>query len=323
MTWRQRVLGFLFPAVSDRWLTILRLGLGLVVVFYAWSLRADWKDLFAGTGRGLVSRELFEGLLSTQSPLIPRLGWLVWVCQRLGLNEGLALSVGWVLLLGAGGLLLLGLFSRSAAVLAWFLQLAAAKSAGLLSYGADNFITIGLFYLMIAPSPDRWSLDAWMRSRRKPDPHLIGFHRRVLQIHLCFIYFFGGLTKCLGAGWWDGSNIWRALTSPPFDVLPTSLVASWSPMLPALGISVCLVETSYAFLIWSRRSRPVVLSGVCAMHVAIGLTMGMYLFALIMLVLNIAAFGVAEIDREDVHEGLEASPEKAAARQIARQSARQ
>jgi len=30
---------------------------------------------------------------------------------------------------------------------------------------------------------------------------------------------------------------------------------------------------------------------ICVMHLAIGLTMGMYLFAFIMIVLNIAAFG--------------------------------
>jgi hypothetical protein len=299
MTWRQRVRGFLFPFESDAWLTALRIGVGLIVVFYAWSLRVDWGYLFAGTGRGLVSRQLFEGLLSTESPLIPRLGWFVWICQRFGLGEGFALSTGWLLLFVAGCLLLLGLFSRPAAILAWFLQLAAAKSGGLLSYGADNFVTIGLFYLMIAPLPDRWTFDARRQSQQKPDPHLIGFHRRILQVHLCFIYFFGGLTKCLGAGWWDGSNMWRALTSPPFDLVPIRLVASWSAVLPILGISVCLAETSYALLIWPRWSRRVVLGGICAMHIAIGLLMGMYLFALIMLVLNIAAFGVGDQSREE------------------------
>ena len=315
MTWQQRVRGFLFPFDSDAWLTALRIGLGLIVVFYAWSLRVDWRYLFAGTGRGLVSRQLFEGLLSTESPLIPRLGWFVWICQRLGLGEGFALSIGWLLLFLAGCLLLLGLFSRPAAILAWFLQLAAAKSGGLLSYGADNFVTIGLFYLMIAPLPDRWAFDARRQSQQKPDPHLFGFHRRILQVHLCFIYFFGGLTKCLGAGWWDGSNMWRALTTPPFDLVPIRLVASWSAVLPILGISVCLVETSYALLIWPRWSRRVVLGAVCAMHIAIGLLMGMYLFALIMLVLNIAAFGVGDQSREE----WEARDEDRAT-QIARQS---
>jgi len=320
VSWRQRALAFLFPAESDRWLTVLRIGLGLAILFYAWPLHEDWDYLFAGTGRGLVSRELFEGLLSTQSPIIPRLGWLVWICQRFGLNESFALSLAWFSLLSAGGLLLVGLFSRPVAVIAWFLQLAAAKSGGLLSYGADTFVTIGLFYLMIAPLPDRWSLDWRKRSDRKSDAQLIGFHRRVLQIHLCFIYFFAGLTKCLGAGWWNGTNIWRALTLPPFDVLPIGLVASWSPLLPVLGISVCLIETSYVFLIWPRWSRRAVVCGVCAMHVAIGLLMGMYLFALIMLVLNIAAFGVSEISRETAHNESEA-PAEGAAPQIARQSA--
>ena len=34
------------------------------------------------------------------------------------------------------------------------------------------------------------------------------------------------------------------------------------------------------------------LISVLGMHIAIGLTMGMYLFALIMIVLNVAAFGL-------------------------------
>ncbi|MEO8045504.1 MAG: hypothetical protein ABI674_11425 [Spartobacteria bacterium] len=172
------------------------------------------------------------------------------------------------------------------------LQLAAAKSGGLFSYGADNFITIGLFYLMLTPLPDRWSLD-WRRgSGHTPDPQRLGFHRRLLQIHLCLIYLCSGLTKCLGTGWWNGENLWRSLTSPPFDVVPIGLVASFGPLLPVLGVSICLLETGYPVFIWPRWSRGFVFYGVCAMHAAIGLLMGMYLFAIIMLVLNIAAFGV-------------------------------
>jgi hypothetical protein len=243
----------------------------------------------------LIGRPLFEALLSIQSPLIPRLGWLVALGAQIGLSEKLSLPLVWGALLAAALFLILGLYSRPAAIVAFFLQLAAAKSGGLLSYGADNLITIGLFYLMIAPLPDRWSLDWALRRRREVDPERLGFHRRILQIHLCFIYFFGGLTKCLGAGWWDGTNLWRALTIPPFDLLPIGVVASWASILPALGIGVCLLETSYAFLIWPSWSRRTILVAVCLMHVGIGLTMGMYLFALIMLVLNLAAFAPAEV----------------------------
>ncbi len=294
MTWRRRTGNFLFPIESDRWLTLLRIGLGLVIVLYAGMLRADWNGLFGETSQGLIDRRIFETLLSMQSPVIPRLGWVIWIGKQMGLSERFALSFTWIALLGAGFFLILGLFARPAAFLAWFLQLAASKSEGLLSYGADNLITIGLFYLMIAPLPDRCSADRVMGRWREPDPSQLGFHRRLLQLHLCLIYLFGGLTKCLGKGWWDGSNIWRALTIPPFDVLPMEVVASWRPILPLLGISVCLLEISYAFLIWPRRSRQVVLWAVCVMHGAIGLMMGMFLFAVIMIALNLAAFSTTE-----------------------------
>lgn len=306
-----------FPAESDRWLSVLRIGLGVVVVSYAWPLRSDWNDLYAGTGRGLVSRELFEGLVIAQSPLIPRLGWLVWICQQLGLTESFALSLAWFALLGAGVCLIVGLFSRSTAIVAWFLQLAAAKTGGLFSYGADNFITIGLFYLMMAPLPDRWSWD-WVRDRsRLPEPQRLGFHRRVLQIHLCLIYFFSGVTKFLGAGWWNGENLWRALTSPTFDQLPIAVVAWFIPLLPALGLLICFLETTYAFLIWPSWSRRAVLVGACTMHLAIALLMGMYLFGVIMLVLNVAAFGAGGRRRQPAIEAPEAT-----GLQIARQRAR-
>jgi hypothetical protein len=188
--------------------------------------------------------------------------------------------------------LILGFFSRIAAMVAWFLHLAAANSGGPLTYGFDNFMTIGLFYLMIAPLPDRCSLDGWRHSGVRGNPHILGFHRRVLQVHLCFVYFFSGLTKSFGAGWWNGDNVWYALTLPSYAIWPISWVVKLAPILPAIGILIFSLEMSYPILIWPRRSRYVVLTGICAMHGAIGLMMGMRLFALVMLVLNLAAFGV-------------------------------
>ena len=32
---------------------------------------------------------------------------------------------------------------------------------------------------------------------------------RLLQVHLCVIYMFGGLAKVRGETWWDGSAMWR------------------------------------------------------------------------------------------------------------------
>jgi len=216
---RQRPLGFLFPIGTDDWLAILRPGLGLQVIFYSLSLRNDWNYLLSGTGR-----ELAEALLSLESHFVPRLGWLVALGTHTGLRVETVLSIVWACLLAAGCCLLVGLACRLSAILAWLLHLCAAKTGGFVSYGVDNFMTIGLFYLMLSPLPDRYSLDWRLRELRPKDPHLLGFWRRVLQLHLCIIYFFSGLTKCLGSGWWDGSNIWRSLIRPPFNVIDPKIL---------------------------------------------------------------------------------------------------
>ena len=284
---KERILGFLFPAETDNWLAILRLGLGLQTTLYSISLRNDWNDLLGG-GSG---RDFAEALLSVESHFVPRLGWFVALGEHVALREESILTVAWICLLVAGCGLFLGFFCRFSAILAWFFHLCAAESGGFVSYGVDNFMTIGLFYLVLSPLPDRYSLDWRLRKARPKDPQLLGFWRRVVQLHLCFIYFFSGLTKCLGSGWWDGSNIWRSLIRPPFNLIDPEILVRWNYLFPIAGIFICLLEIGYPFFIWNEKTRKVWLICICGMHFAIGVTMGMYLFALIMIILNIAAFG--------------------------------
>src|SRR5207253_9561940 len=155
----KRVMEFLFPPETDKWLAVFRIGLGLQVVVYTLFLRSDWHSLFSGTGKGLVSRRLGEAITSFDSPLIPKLGWLVFLGRRVGIGEETVLSVAWACLLCMGCCLLLGLFCRPAAIIASFLHLCAAESGALLACGLDNFINIALCYLMFAPVPDRYCLD--------------------------------------------------------------------------------------------------------------------------------------------------------------------
>src|SRR5437667_2381870 len=291
MCW-ERLQAFLFPRETDTWLAVLRIGLGLQTAVYALFLRSDWHYLFASSGKGLVGREVGEAIASFDSPLIPKLGWLVALGRSVNMSEETVLSVAWACLLSAGCFLLLGLFCRPAAIVAWFLHLCAAESGGLLAYGADSFMTTALFYLMLSPLPDRYSFDHWVAKTKPKNPQLLGFWRRVLQVHLCFVYFIGGLAKCLGNGWWDGSNLWRSLIRPPFTIVPPDILVRFKYALPGLGIAICLLEVSYPVFIWMKKTRLIWLVCIVAMHAAIGLLMGLYLFALVMIVMNIAAFGV-------------------------------
>ena len=287
----ERFIDFLLPSENDRWLSVLRIGLGLQVAVYALFLRSDWYDLFASSGKGLVGREVGEAITSFDSPLIPKLGWLIALGHAVNMSEEAVLRIAWAFLLSAGCFLLLGLFCRPAAVIAWFLHLCAAESGGLLAYGADNFMTTALFYLMLSPLPDRYSFDQWVVKTQPKNPQLFGFWRRVLQVQLCVVYFIGGLAKCLGTGWWNGSNLWRSLIRSPFNLVSPDILVRFKYVLPALGILICLLEVSYPVFIWMKKTRRVWLVCILAMHAAIGLIMGLYLFALVMIVMNLAAFG--------------------------------
>ncbi len=288
---RERLENFFFPARSTEWIAILRVSLGLQLILYVLSLWRDWNYLFASENRGLINRDLTEAILNLESPFVPRLGWLVSLAHKLGFAEGPVLTLAWVGLLAAGLCLCIGFLSRPAAIAAWLLHLAARSSGGFVTYGVDQFMTIGLFYLAIAPLPDRYSLDYALGWRCKAAPWRAGFHLRILQVHLCLIYFFGGLAKSLGAGWWDGTSLWRALTRPPFHLLNPNILLHWSGFLPAAGIVICMLELGYPVFIWPKMTRQFWLAAVLAMHIGIGLMMGLQLFAFIMIILNAAAFG--------------------------------
>src|SRR5258708_36145154 len=172
---KDRLVRFFFPLESDQWLTLLRIGLAIQLLLYCLSIKGDWNYFLASTGGGFLSRDLAEAIVDLDSPLIPRLSWCVSLAARFGIAEQNALTLIWWLLLAASVFLLFGLFSRGAAIVSWFLHLAAVKSTLPLSYGMDEFTTIGLFYLMLAPLPDAFSIDARWRAPMRQDRHLLGF----------------------------------------------------------------------------------------------------------------------------------------------------
>jgi hypothetical protein len=286
-----RLRNFLLKPQSSIWLTILRVGLGLQVLCYGLSLRRDWLELLGRENQGLIRRDLTEAMLSARSPFIPRIGWIVDCGAHLGLSEPTVLWTVWTVLMFAALLVVIGLYCRISSAVVWLLYLCTAKSAELLSYGVDNFTIIGLFYLTIAPLPDSMALDARWRGILPGITTLQGLHRRVLQFHMCIIYFFGGISKCAGRDWWNGVSLWRALTRAPFDIVPPEILIRASFILPLAGILVCVMEATYAIFIWPRKTRFLWFAGVLGMHVGIALMMGMYLFASVMIVLNLAAFG--------------------------------
>ena len=122
---------------------------------------------------------------------------------------------------------------------------------------------------------------------------------RLLQIHVCIIYFIAGVSKLQGTSWWNGTALWSVLAN--FEFAPMQF-AIYNDILRAICRNEILIqlvltggcyftlafEIGYTFLVWFRRTRWVVLAGAIMLHGTIGIFMGLKTFSLVMLVMNLA-----------------------------------
>jgi len=195
-----------------------------------------------------------------------------------------------IVTLVASALLTLGLATPLAAIVTLLGFLSAVNRAPLNAFGFDDAIGLVLVPLVIGPAGARLSLDRLLRSQLVvPGPSVRAtIALRLIQIHLCVLYFFSGTGKLLGASWWEGTALWGALANSQYQTLDLTFLA-WHPLIiNALTLGTLFWEISYAALIWPRLTRPLVLAIAIPVHLGIGLAMGMMEFGLAMLVANMA-----------------------------------
>jgi hypothetical protein len=149
-------------------------------------------------------------------------------------------------------------------------------------------------YLMLSHCGSVWSIDAqlarknwsrWLWPEAKPSI-INNVATRLIQLHLCVIYLFGGLSKMRGEMWWDGSAMWFSLVNYEYQ----SLNLTWLGHFPiAIGLLTAITifwETFYCALIWPRLTRPIVLAIALMVHGGIAIALGMWTFGTMMIVAN-------------------------------------
>ena len=92
---------------------------------------------------------------------------------------------------------------------------------------------------------------AAIESRRRPAPSAAAnFTLRLIQVHMCIIYFFAGISKLQGLAWWNGLAMWMALGNLEYQSADTSWLA-WHPWaINFLTHMTALWELSFCVLIW-------------------------------------------------------------------------
>jgi hypothetical protein len=185
----------------------------------------------------------------------------------------------------------IGFWTRVTSVLALVVTISFVHRVPAATFGLDQINAMLLLYLTIGPSGQALSADRWLARRRRgeaatrPSPSAsANLAQRLIQIHMCIIYFFAGTSKLQGEAWWNGEAIWRSFANLEYQSIDMTWLA-WHPWILDLLTHVSVLwEISFCLLIWQPRLRPLMLAGAILLHLGIGACLGMWTFGLIMLV---------------------------------------
>ncbi len=231
--------------------------------------------------------------------------WNIDSILLLGAHQGVAIL--------ASICMCLGLLTRFVTPLVWFMTLMVCHRMTGFLFGLDQVVMMLTMYLMLAPVGSVWSLDAGLSKRFREAGKASGSLRwlfpsaapssmvtvatRLIQIHLCIVYLFGGIAKLRGEMWWDGTAMWFSAVAYEYQ----SVDLTWIGRFPIIGAILTHVtvfwETFYCALVWQRWSRFTILGMAVAVHGGIALFLGMITFGLMMIVANLAFVEPEWIDR--------------------------
>jgi len=279
---------FWFSVEDPLPLCVLRILVG-GMLFYThliWCL--DLKGFFGASGWNNV------GILSTlqQDTLSWSLWWLV--------PEGYEFQFH-VACLSVLFLFWIGCATRVTSVLAWVITVSYAHRTMLANFGLDQINAMLAFYLMLAPCGTRLSIDSWWRSRKgklPPAPSAAAnLSLRLIQVHICVIYFWAGLSKLQGTSWWTGEALWQMIANHEYQSLDLTWLANYPSVLQLATHGVILFEITFPIFVFHRRLRPVVMLAGTMLHLGIGAFFGMWTFGLIMIFGYVSFLDAASIRR--------------------------
>jgi hypothetical protein len=278
---------FLSPA-SARPHAVLRIGLASVLIVQALYMRHDIISYFAIDG-------LIQGPLADtfNNPNNPQMSWFVDFLARYEVSEVSCITWATRIYFFSLLFLFLGLWTRGAAVVAFFLQWTFTNTGYSSAYGFDMYAHIFLFYLIWVPAGHAFSLDRLLgRTSALPSSDArLGL--RVMQIHMAIAYLTSALEKAQVRDWWNGELIWRSVNLPEYSQFDMTWMAYW-PIIPmALGWGTLLVEGLFFVFIWPKQTRLFWVILTTSLHAGIALFLGLQIFGIIMCVIVIALFGVS------------------------------
>ena len=296
---------FFFSPADPTPLGLIRITVGLLALWSLFVFGLDLNDYFSSTG--------WAEPTAIQAQARP-LSWSFWF-----LIGDSWLRPTWCACLIALALFTLGIFSRVTAILAWAIVVSTVHRVPIALFGFDQILSALLLYLAVtASSGQAVSLDRFFRrwkearaqaaisrsTRHKdgPRPTLgprepaipaptvsANLGLRLIQLHLVLIYAMAGLSKLQGPSWWNGTAIWKTMTTGEFARFDFTFLAAWPILVNVLTHASLFLELAYPVLIWIKLLRPAMVAGMAILHLGIAvMSPGLAEFGLAMLAANLA-----------------------------------
>jgi predicted DCC family thiol-disulfide oxidoreductase YuxK len=173
-------------------------------------------------------------------------------------------------------------------------QLSYAHRNPVLVYGVDQIVACLLLILCLAPIGHALSLDRLREVRFAKGANIdsrppqyrskwVGACTRLMQVQMAILYLFSALHKIRGNDWWNGDAIWFVLTlHENYNAYLLGFLANHYWVVNLVTYLTIIIEITFPFLIWQRRSRPYMLSAAALLHFNIAVWMGMPYFAFVM-----------------------------------------
>jgi len=272
---------------QTEFLSFFRVAIGIVIFLQFTAVLPDFDKLFSSSS--IIPQDIMS--VFTPDWLIT-FSKIVGFLQSFGMEESTTIIITKVSFITLCIGIITGFYSRFAAVFLLILQISLLKGSSFFAYGADFFTSMSLFYLILFPADQHFSLRNLI-FRRKPIQNNITPVKRLFQIHISMAYFFSGLDKALGFNWWNGEAIWKAIHLPYSNRdlnIDFGWLAEHSYLLSFIGWSTIIIEMCYPFFIWYKPTQKTWLFLTVSMHIGIALVLNLYYFSAIMIVWNITNF---------------------------------
>lgn len=214
----------------------------------------------------------------------------VWSVLNISDSAPVVIALWAVTLIGAVGVTI-GFHPRLAAVLFLIGVISFERRDPQILNAGDFLLRILGVYLLLSPAGEALSVDRWRRARDRfwEFPLRAPWALRLMQIQLSVVYFATLWGKLQGDLWRDGTAVSYALRVYDIHRFPTpSFVTGSVVITELLTFGTLLLELSLAVLIWNRVLRPWVLALGVTLHLAIGFSIMVGFFTMLMLTTYLA-----------------------------------